>query len=87
MDAMSVSFNGDLDLNNGLASRILVAIGYAKSENNIVYTHGEMSLAAAKEGIERAKSSVSTEDRHYLDMLAQVVRDLETSGRDMLTWS
>lgn len=84
---MSMSFNGDLDLNNGLASRILVAIGYAKSENDIVYTHGEMPLAAAKDGIERAKTTVSAEDRPYLDMLAQVVQDVEASGSDVLTWS
>lgn len=82
-DVMSVSFNGDLDLNNGLASRLLRAMGYKVTEDS----NGEMPLAAAKEGIERARATVSSEDRPYLDMLAQVVQDVEASGSDTLTWS
>lgn len=89
---MSVSFQGTkrrgkrfpetLDVTNGLASRLLHAMGYPVGEE----TAGTMPLKAAIAGIENAKAVVSAEDRVFLDHLAEVCADLKRARRTELVW-
>lgn len=89
---MSVSFQGvrakgskypeTLNLNNGLASRILRAMGYAVTEE----TSGEMSIEQAQKGIVAARQTLPDEDLEYLDMLDDIVRDLAKARKKKLCW-
>jgi len=82
---MSVSFEsptGTLDLNNGLAGRLLQAIGYKVGESNA----GGMGIEAALAGIARAKGTLDPVDEVYLVYLEEVVREVKDSGGDTLTW-
>lgn len=83
---MSVSFQGikgrTLDLNNGLASRLLDAIGYGVGEA----THGQMPIQRALEGIERAKKSVAEEDAKYLVWLGELAQGVADAKGRTLTW-
>lgn len=83
---MSVTFNGNLDLNNGLASRLLVAIGFYKGLDEAIYTHGEMPIDAALAGIEQAKTVVVADDLKYLGYLEEEARAIKASGGEQLTW-
>lgn len=83
---MSVSFIGDgaytLDLNNGLASRLLRAMGYEVTEE----TSGSMSIFAAEAGILQAKKILAEDDLEYLTYLSELVQELKVTGRTELTW-
>jgi len=83
---MSVSFIGDgiytLDLSNGLASRLLRAMGYVVTEE----TCGSMSIPSAEAGILLARLTLSLDDIEYLDYLEELVKELKVSGRTELTW-
>jgi len=83
---MSVSFIGEdsysLDLNVGLASRILRAIGYNVTEE----TCGSMIIPSAEAGILLARLTLNTDDIKYLDYLEELVKELKAAGRSELTW-
>lgn len=71
-----------LDLNNGLSTRILVAMGYNVTEE----TSGEMPLDKAQAGILKARNVLEDEDLEYLDMLDELVRELVKARKKKLTW-
>jgi hypothetical protein len=87
---MSISFHGvpdsrrcrTLDLNNGLASDILRAIGFKVGESS----DGEMPIEAAKVGIQKAKMTLGKDQLPYLGYLEELVTELEVSGAIRLTW-
>lgn len=90
---MSVSFQGPkapgkafpatLDLNNGLASRLLRAMGYKVGEE----TAGEMPIKKAKKGISDARETIKdVEDLKYLWYLSEMVDDLIQAGDKKLIW-
>lgn len=87
---MSVSFHGvptsrrlsSLDLNNGLASDILRAIGYKVGESS----DGMLPTSAAKEGIARARTMLADDQLQYLGYLEELITELEASGATRLTW-
>lgn len=81
-----MTFNSNLDLNNGQASRILVAIGFAPSIDKVVYTHGEMPIDAALVGIERAKTTLVEDDLKTLAFLEEEARAIKAAGGTQLTW-
>jgi hypothetical protein len=83
---MSMTFNSNLDLNNTLASRLLVAIGFAKSTNEIVTTCGEMPVEKALAGLHGAQERVLDEDREYLFLLEEEIRNVEAAGGKILFW-
>lgn len=78
---MSVSFRG-LGLNNGLASRLLGAIGYPVGESSA----GSMRVDEMLTGIEAAKSKVTSDDAPYLRMLEKVVLQVQEDGDEVLEW-
>jgi hypothetical protein len=89
---MSVSFTGikkrgmkyprSLDLNNGLAGRILQAMGLPPCEE----TAGKMPLKEAIAGVEKAKGTLAADDLQYLDELSAICQDLKKARRTELTW-
>lgn len=79
---MSVTFEGELDVSNGLASRLLRAIGYPVGEDS----DGSMPIKEALEGIQRAKGTMG-EDEKYLGYLEELVTSLQADGADLLSWS
>ncbi len=82
---MSVSFHGlgyTLDVNIGLADRLLTAIGYKTNE----YTHGSMPLAEAKMALETAKATLP-EDEEYFKHLRKLVNELSEQGFNVLEWT
>lgn len=86
---MSISFqavDGDtLDFNNGLATRLLTAIGYDVTEE----TAGSMSIEAAKKGIAEARSwqRIKKEDMKYFEMLEDLIDELADLEYRELVWS
>lgn len=89
---MSISFRGvrakgskypeTLDLNNGLASRILTAMGYPFTGES----SGEMPVGQAQKGLATARQILPDEDLEYLDMLDDIVRDLAKARKKKLCW-
>jgi len=79
---MSVQFGNGLDLNNGLASRLLRAIGYNVSESSAGY----MPLNQALTGVQEAKSTVSKDDLEYLMLLEEEILQLKEEGATVLDW-
>jgi len=78
---MSVSFRG-LGLNNGLASRLLGAIGYPVGESSA----GSMRVDEMLTGIETAKGKVTPDDAPYLTMLEKVALQVQEDGDEVLEW-
>lgn len=83
---MSVSFFGTnghtLDVNNGLASRLLSALNLPSNG-----TAGSADLSTAKERFKEARSKLSGEDLEYLDDLERQVDNLLKAGETTLEWS
>ncbi len=75
-------YAGTVDLPNGRAERLLTLMGFKVNG----YTHGEMPLKEALEGIQRAKAGVLEEDRSYLEELELLCQDLKRARRKELTW-
>ena len=82
MQFWTASGEETLDLNNGLASRILVAMGLPSPE----VTHGSMPVAEAKSRL-AAVSGLSDDDMGYVEALREIVEELESEGKDLLEWS
>lgn len=81
---MSVSFQGhndSLNLNNGLASRLLAAMDLP-----INSTAGETDISTMPGRITTAKTKVSGEDLPYLQKLEDLVTDLTEAGATKLEW-
>lgn len=84
---MSVSFHGvgenSLDLNNGLATRLLVALGHDPGMDSA----GSMSLAGIRDKMEAAFPLLDSQDLEYLEMLRDIIEELKEAGHTTLTWS
>lgn len=83
---MSVQFQspqGSLDLSNGAASRLLRAIGYNVREEN----DGSMPIDQAREGIAKARTTLSEEDLGYLKHLEEIIEEVAEDGGTELVWS
>ena len=84
---MTVSFpevNGDIHLhvNNGLASRLLRAMGYRVSEAS----DGSMPVVAAKWNITQAMDGMSEEDRPYAESMVEILDEYEEAGKETIEW-
>lgn len=78
---MSASF-GNLDVNNGLASRLLRAIGYSVSEES----SGSMRIGDMLVGIQAAKVTLAPEDLKYLEWLEDEVVQAQVNGKTVFEW-
>lgn len=78
---MSISF-GDLNVSNGMASKLLRAIGYPVSEES----SGSMKIDTMLAGIAAAKSTLGDEDLKYLGWLEDEVRAAKDGGATDFEW-
>ena len=77
---MSVTFGLNLDLNNGLATRLLRAIGYT-----VKGSEGGWPVQKMLDGI--AAAEVAEEDAQFLEWLRQEVLDAQADGEAIFRWS